>query len=391
MDVPAQRGLQESRLTALEAVLGCPVPHHDTADGLTPLVEALRTGIGADAVAVVSRAVVPECALLAATGLDDAAADHVRAGVRAIVDAGLAGTAPDLGDLPVSAVAPLPGTRGEAALLVVSAAGHGAEGVARAAVDVAAERAGAALEVGRLRHDLDRAMAQILESDERLLGRIGLDIHDGPTQHLSVALLEIQLLETDLADAEENGQALPPALRPALERVYETLGGALTEMRELIGHLRPAQFEDRRLADILQDAITGFENRSGASVEAEMIGEFPVNGVSVTQRITFYRILQEALNNAHRHGRARAVRVRVVEAQEGITLEVADDGRGFDAEGALRPRTGAPIARFGLHGMRDRASVLGGSFAVASAPGQGTTVRVFLPRWRPDEDVARVL
>ena len=52
-------------------------------------------------------------------------------------------------------------------------------------------------------------MAQILEKDERMLGRIGLDIHDGPTQQLSVALLEVQLLEADLADAEEAGGPRP--------------------------------------------------------------------------------------------------------------------------------------------------------------------------------------
>ncbi len=115
-------------------------------------------------------------------------------------------------------------------------------------------------------------MAQILEKDERMLGRIGLDIHDGPTQQLSVALLEVQLLEADLADAEEAGEPPPESLRPSLERIYETVGGALHEMRELIGHLRPAQFEDRRLTDILQDAIAAFEARSDCRVEADLGG-----------------------------------------------------------------------------------------------------------------------
>lgn len=389
MEADAQHVVQNGDLSGLIAVLACPVPHHDTAEGLVPLMRTLREALGAAAAAVVSRAVPPPAAVLAADGLGGSL-EGVAAAAADLVRCAYSG-GPVPMDLPVGVCVPVPGTREEAALVVLSDGGRGGEGMGQAVVAVAAERAGAALEVIRLRSDLDRAMAQILESDERLLGRIGLDIHDGPTQHLSVALLELQLLDADLADAETDGPALPPTLRPALERIYETLGGALTEMRELIGHLRPAQFEDRRLADILQDAIRGFEARSGATVDAEMVGEFPVNGVSVTQRITFYRILQEALNNAHRHGHARAVSVRVTESGEGITLEVADDGRGFDAEGVLRPRTGAPIARFGLHGMRDRASVLGGSFGVTSSPGRGTTIRVFLPRWRPDDDVAHVV
>jgi signal transduction histidine kinase len=238
---------------------------------------------------------------------------------------------------------------------------------------------GSLLERVRLRENLERAMAQILATDERLLGRIGLDIHDGPTQQLSVALLEVQLLEAELDEAE---QPLPESLRPALSRIYETVGGALHEMRELIGHLRPGQFEDRRLDDLLRDLIASFESRTDVIVEASWEGEFPVNGISISQRITLFRILQETLNNAHRHGRASHIWVTVTEDDSGTSLEVRDDGRGFDVEQVERRRATAPLARFGLHGMRDRAQILGGTFEVESAKDEGTTVRVFLPQWR---------
>ena len=392
-------GIPERDARSLEEVLRCPVPLLGTGVVLDELFGALSRALGGAGVAVVQRGTTPDDALIGFAGLGDRdRAALARAAGALVADAAVGdglhlgpgemrpagpGAAAPAGTL----VTPVPGSRGEAALVVVPADGS-PEGTGALAVALAAERTGAAMELGRLRADLDRAMAQILEADERLLGRIGLDIHDGPTQHLSVALLELQLLEAELGESSEAGAALPPSLMPGLQRIYETLGGALTEMRELIGHLRPAQFEGRRLTEILNDAIVGFEARSGCRVEAEMHGEFPVDGVSVTQRITFYRILQEALNNAYRHGRARVVRVHVRETEEGIALRVRDDGAGFDAEGALRPRTGAPIARFGLHGMRDRASVLGGTFAVTSSPGEGAEVRVFLPRWRPGEDVA---
>jgi signal transduction histidine kinase len=255
-----------------------------------------------------------------------------------------------------------------------------ADPVRRQAARVGARRIGAVLDAIRLRANLDRAMAQILEKDERMLGRIGLDIHDGPTQQLSVALLEVQLLEADLADAEEAGGPAPESLRPSIGRIYETIGGALHEMRELIGHLRPAQFEDRRLPDILQEAIAGFESRSDGRVETTWEGEFAVNGVSATQRITLYRILQEALTNAHRHGRATLVTVLCRDEEAATTLVVTDDGAGFDPEAVQKRRPGVPLQRFGLHGMRERAQMLGGTFAVTSAPGRGTTIRVVLPR-----------
>jgi signal transduction histidine kinase len=152
-------------------------------------------------------------------------------------------------------------------------------------------------------------------------------------------------------------------------------------MRELIGHLRPAQFEDRRLPDILQEAIAAFEARGDCRVEATWEGEFAVNGATATQRITLFRILQESLTNAGRHGRAALVTVLCREDEDGYALVVTDDGEGFDPEAVQRRRPGVPLQRFGLHGMRDRAQMLGGTFEVDSAPGRGTTVRIALPRW----------
>jgi signal transduction histidine kinase len=273
------------------------------------------------------------------------------------------------------------GGAGRGVLLLADASAPAAEPLRREAARLAARRIGALLDAIRLRGNLERAMAQILEKDERLVGRIALDIHDGPTQQLSVALLEVQLLEADLADAEKDGAGPPDSLRPSLERIYETVGGALHEMRELIGHLRPAQFEDRRLPDILEDAITAFEARGDCRVEATWEGEFPVNGVSSTQRITLYRILQESLTNAHRHGHASLVTVLCRDEEDGTRLVVTDDGAGFDPGAVQRRRPGVPLQRFGLYGMRERARMLEGTFDVTSAPGRGTTVSVFLPRW----------
>ncbi len=251
------------------------------------------------------------------------------------------------------------------------------------AARIGAERLGWWLEESRLYQTLERAMGQILEADERMLGRIGLDIHDGPTQLLSVALLEVQLLEVDLNAAEGEGSTLPGGLRPALGRIYETLGGAVHEMRELIGQLRPAQFEGRELPDILGDAVSAFEQRTGARISYDVSGEFPELEVSISQRITLYRTLQEALSNAHRHGQASEVNVVLTGEPDGTVLEVTDNGRGFDVESVQRARAGAPDARFGIFGMRDRAELLGGSCEIVSERGVSTRIRVALPRWRP--------
>ena len=115
-----------------------------------------------------------------------------------------------------------------------------------------------------------------------------------------------------------------------------------------------------------------------------------MNGVSATQRITLYRILQEALTNAHRHGHASLITVLCREEEDRTTLVVTDDGAGFDPEAVQKRRPGVPLQRFGLHGMRDRAQMLGGTFEVTSEPGRGTTVRVVLPRWEAPEPVIEI-
>ena len=386
---------------AVEALLGVVTLDSDVSDGdegVARLAGAVRAAAGASGVAVWivdhtidrGRLVVAEGASEEAWSAVAAAADAARPG-----EAEEAG--PGDGDLPAAlAAAGLP----HAVVVPVAPASRGLVVVAdeepldddplrRAAVRAGAARVGALLDAVRMRDNLERAMAQILATDERMLGRMGLDIHDGPTQQLSVALLEVQLLQEDVAQAAADDGMLPDSLNPALDRIYETVGGALHEMRELIGQLRPAQFEDRTLKDILGDALIAFEARADCEVESEFVGEFPVNGVSITQRITFYRILQETLSNAHRHGQAQRVRVRLSEDERGTELVVRDDGKGFDPEAVQRRKPGMPLARFGLHGMRDRAQILGGTFEVASVPGDGATVRVFLPRWSgPAPEVA---
>jgi signal transduction histidine kinase len=393
MSDPSDEPLPDA-VSALVEVASCDAGPAGGDAAVAALTRAARRAAGASiAIAWAADPLGRAGRAVAAEGLGDGDAGRLAALIAQLpADSGEAEIAPgDGGPLAVAlaglgspAGLAVPASADGGARVVLLLAGDGpvaGDPLRREAARVAARRIGALLDAIRLRANLERAMAQILEQDERMLGRIGLDIHDGPTQQLSVAMLELQLLEADLADADAAGGPAPESLRPSLDRIYETVGGALHEMRELIGHLRPAQFEDRRLTDILQEAIAGFESRCDGRVEATWEGAFAVNGVSATQRITLYRILQEALTNAHRHGRASLVTVLCRDEEDATTLVVTDDGAGFDPEAVQRRRPGVPLQRFGLHGMRDRAQMLGGTFEVTSAPGRGTTIRVVLPRW----------
>jgi signal transduction histidine kinase len=367
-----------------EGMLGiveCEIPSAEAAVAFSELCRTVAEALGAAGVGVVTRA-GGASKLRASWSRDPAAAARLdaRAAEGCETEPGEIAE-PEPGILAA-------GLAGDGLLIAVGAGADATAPEVRLVLGIAAGRVAAALDLVRARTDLDRTLAGILESDERLVGRIGLDIHDGPTQHLSVGLLEVQLLQAQLGDAQAAGIVVPEGLEASVERIYETLGGALTEMRELIGYLRPVRFQGRRLNEILGDVVSTFEAHSGIEVQYVTDGEFVVDGVSVTQRITFYRILQEALSNAQRHGRATAILVELSEDETGTRLRVADDGTGFDPVAFTQPVLGSSIARYGLHGMRDRTTMLGGTFGMISAPGEGCTVRVFLPRWSPPDATA---
>jgi signal transduction histidine kinase len=91
-------------------------------------------------------------------------------------------------------------------------------------------------------------------------------------------------------------------------------------------------------------------------------------------KIVVYRVMQEALSNAYRHGGAHTVRVTVAASKRrSLRMTIADDGAGFD------PHVDKPDDHFGLKGMRDRVEMIGGRFGITSRPGEGTQIAVEVP------------
>ena len=183
------------------------------------------------------------------------------------------------------------------------------------------------------------------------LQRILLDIHDGPVQHMYAALSQLDLLETAL----ERSSSTDPEVLLRKDRIRTLLEDGLAEVRSFIGASRAPEFEHRPLRQLLDELLLQHEHLTDT-------------------RIALYRILQEALSNAYRHGGASRVEVSLRAVKDAphprLRLEIVDNGAGFDT-------TNAPgESHFGLRGMRDRVEMVGGAFALASTPGEGTCVRV---------------
>jgi PAS domain S-box-containing protein len=217
-----------------------------------------------------------------------------------------------------------------------------------------ADQAAVALENAQL-YEQTRQLA-ILEERQRL----ARELHDSVTQ----ALYGMTLYTAAASDLLALGDLQTAANH--LTIMQETAQLALSEMRLLIFQLRSPTLRDG-LASALQERLESVEKRSGLNPHFISSG---IEHSDVRVHEELYRIAQEALNNVLKHARARNVYVRLHQTPSAITLEVQDDGVGFDHSLALR------AGGMGLRGMQERVDQLGAVLAIESQPNRGTTIRV---------------
>jgi signal transduction histidine kinase len=172
----------------------------------------------------------------------------------------------------------------------------------------------------------------------------------------------------------------------ALDLVHNLRGvtdEAMTELRNIMANLRPAQLDELGLAPTLRWYVNDFDARNPDIKVQLTLDRFPRRLPQQYETVLF-RVVQEALTNVSRHAHASVVSVSLTHRPGAVCLEVRDNGLGFDL--ATLPAANAPErpSGWGIVGMRERVILGGGRFNIVSQPGQGTTVIVELP-WNPEE------
>jgi len=219
-----------------------------------------------------------------------------------------------------------------------------------------AEQAAVALEYARLQRELHRLA--VLEDRER----IAKELHDGAIQALFAVGMGLQGSAMLAGDTE---------LRRRIENAVEELDRVIRDLRNYIFGLRPGILADRQLDQALQRLVEELQQRSGVVAVAEID---PAAAAELTGKAAdLIQLAREALSNVSRHAGAATCRVSLYPTEDGTVLEVDDDGRGFDP---ARTSGGGQ----GLRNLRERAEALGGRAEIVSAPGEGTRVRVTIPR-----------
>lgn len=218
----------------------------------------------------------------------------------------------------------------------------------------------------------------LVEGGERLLARLGFDLHDGPIQDIAALAGDVRLLRGQLGVALTAAGG-SPILLGRIDDLEARIFAADRALRDIVHSLESPSVSRRPLGDVLRREIDAFAAQAEIDTDLVVRGEF--SELTDSQRIALVRIIQESLTNIREHSGATKVSVSVTRTRDEIAAEVSDNGRGFDVERTL-VRT-ARNGRVGLLGMSERARLLGGRFDVRSRRGGPTTISAILPAWRP--------
>jgi signal transduction histidine kinase len=210
--------------------------------------------------------------------------------------------------------------------------------------------------------------SQRLAAAESERQRWARELHDDTLQSMSA--LRIGLSAAGRSDR-------PGALGQAVTQAVDQLEEAIANLRALITDLRPAALDELGVLAALEGlaertARTGMQVDVSLDLDYEQ-GRAPSRHAPELET-ALYRIVQEALTNATKHGRATRATVTINENDKTVSLSVSDDGQGFDPD--------AYTDGFGLLGMRERVELLAGQLKIDSAPGRGTTVSAIFPALR---------
>jgi len=206
-----------------------------------------------------------------------------------------------------------------------------------------------------------RALRRLLDANERDRRLIAYEIHDGVVQDMTGALMFVQT-GLSLIPADTDGHQ-------ELARGARFLSNSIGEIRRLLNGLRPLSLEQGGVIAALDDIVTKMTD-DDFHVGFNHCVQF--DRLAPSLEMAIYRTVQEGVNNARKHSKAGGVDVSITQEDKTILLRISDQGCGFDPD-KVDPR------RYGISGIHERASLLGGMAKIETSLGKGTTITVSLP------------
>ncbi len=230
-------------------------------------------------------------------------------------------------------------------------------------IDHLRERQRAETQIRTLTHKLMKT-----QEDERCM--ISRELHDRVSQDLSTIKIALETLFDRQPPAAPDIRARVAKLSGLVHRTIRTV-------RDLAYDLRPPGLDEMGIVSAGAAVCEEFSAKTGIRVDYRAVGLEKLR-LDIDTQINLFRMIQEGLNNVHRHAGAAEAVVKLTAAHPNIILRIEDNGRGFDLE--KRSREMDSEKRMGLRSLQERTQLLGGVMIVSSSPGQGTRILIKLPR-----------
>lgn len=229
---------------------------------------------------------------------------------------------------------------------------------------------GMALEQAKIKQEFG---VRIIAAQEEERKRLSREIHDGPAQMMANVLMRTNLIDRIYRDKGAE------AAFKEIKDLKESVRNALYEVRRIIYNLRPMALDDLGVGPTLKKYLsTIMEYNDG--VDIQFVSYNNERRISSDYEVALFRLVQESVTNALKHGKAKQIVVKLEWLRDEINVVVKDNGTGFDTENI---REGA----FGIVGMKERIDLLKGSIDITSSIGKGTVIMIKVPMPIEDEEI----
>lgn len=258
------------------------------------------------------------------------------------------------------------------------------EGLSQRTIDLAASNRELREEIARLKASeiaLEQRAAEslhsrrlsrhVLAAQEEERKKISRELHDVIAQTLAGINVRLATLKRE-AELDASG------LKRNIERTQRMVEKSVDIVYRFARELRPPVLDDLGLIPALHSFMKGFTTRTG--VRSALTSTAEVEKLGGAERTVLFRVAQESLTNVARHAEAARVEVNITKSPTGICMKISDDGKSFSLPRVMHARRNI---RLGLQGMKERLEMVGGTFSVESAAGQGTTIIGEIPLKRP--------
>ena len=210
--------------------------------------------------------------------------------------------------------------------------------------------------------DIRQLNHRLIEATEAERRRVALDLHDHCDQTLVALQKTVELVQSKIIDSNEEAAVL-------CQEIDELLGRLNSDVRTVSAAMYPPQFEEQGLGAALRQHILQLQARN-SGVIIEFLEKGSAYPLDKQKSISIYRIAQDAVKNAIQHSAGKLIRVYLDYTPDIVAVSVVDNGKGF------HPKKTCQSGGIGLIGIRERAKAYGGTVAIHSEVGRGTSLRV---------------